>query len=278
MKKLLLGVSILCLASFAGTSQAQTITSVQLYNYSSAVNNYGVGYLPQNLTAGATGYDVHNWNSILTTPRAGVTLTAASSSLMDSTGAPTAYGFSVSYDRGDNTGNSGVNLPNTPYYYQSPTTSAPSTYLPGDGNLAGSGVTDSSGLSLTLSGLNTTHTYNILEYVSGLFYASGTDAWSDGATTFYVNPTNGTGLSSWVQGTATTSAAATAANFVEFTGVTSNTGSLTLTGTGNAVAIMGFQIVDLGSAPVPEPSTWAMMLGGLGMLAFVVRRKANLAK
>jgi hypothetical protein len=34
----------------------------------------------------------------------------------------------------------------------------------------------------------------------------------------------------------------------------------------------------LGSAPVPEPSTWAMMLGGLGMLAFVVRRKANLAK
>jgi len=40
----------------------------------------------------------------------------------------------------------------------------------------------------------------------------------------------------------------------------------------------GFQLVELGSPSVPEPSTWTIMLGGLGLLILIVRRKSPLLK
>ncbi len=57
----------------------------------------------------------------------------------------------------------------------------------------------------------------------------------------------------------------------------SNTAQITFLGAANGSlsnnAVIGLDNVVFQAAPVPEPSTYAMMLGGLGLLAFMARRK-----
>jgi len=89
----------------------------------------------------------------------------------------------------------------------------------------------------------------------------------------------------YVQGTSTYNGAATnpgdvpAADYVEFTGLTANSFTLQFGGQSSTGApasfnagLNGFQIQ---AAAVPEPSTWAMMFGGLAILGFCVRRKST---
>ena len=282
---------------FASHVQAQ-ILSAQLYVYTPLHGPYT--YSPNsNFSAGTADagnggdYYVNNWNEVgappsLTNPTAPTELgsqrngadspltggvLAGGLPLYTSTGSLSPIAFSLNYTNADNTGSSNSNFPKPdgsnsyPFYATS-----------GNANsvLAGQGVSAPT-LTLNLEGLTPTDSYTIITYVSGLFFTGGTDSVSDGTQTFYYQSTQGGGPTGWVQGTASSSATATAANFIEFDGVTSATGleTITLTGlSGAQPALEGFQVIDTGSLAVPEPSTWAMMLGGLGVLAFYLRRKS----
>ena len=284
-------------AFFTGHVQAQ-ILSAQLYVYTPLHGPYT--YTPNsNFSAGTSAagnggnYFVNNWNEVgappnLTNPTAPTELGSQRNGadspltggvldgglpLYTSTGALSPIAFSLNYTNSDNTGSSNSNFPKPdgsnsyPFYATS-----------GNANsvLAGQGVSAPT-LTLNLKGLVPTDSYTIITYVSGLFFTGGTDSVSDGTQTFFYQSTQSGGPTGWVQGTATGSSSATAANFIEFDNFTSATGmgTVTLTGiSGAQPALEGFQIIDTGTVVVPEPSAWAMMLGGLGLLGFLVRRKS----
>jgi hypothetical protein len=93
------------------------------------------------------------------------------------------------------------------------------------------------------------------------------------------NPIPGSSFS-FVQATGTTQSGATVdANYVLFSGLTSADGTVSFdlsspNADGNQGAgIMGLEIVNTSSDAVPEPSTYALLLGGLGFLALKMRRK-----
>jgi hypothetical protein len=70
-------------------------------------------------------------------------------------------------------------------------------------------------------------------------------------------------------------------NYVEFTGLTGTTLSITATGVNNNFnyqpSVQAIEIVSdpVSETPVPEPSTYAMLLGGLLMLGYIARRRSN---
>jgi len=97
---------------------------------------------------------------------------------------------------------------------------------------------------------------------------------TSGPATYFDTEQNGANFNgSFVLGSATTSGSATLANYVEFSGITPVGGvfaiSVPLSNSG-AVGISGFQLQE-----IPEPSTYAMMLAGIAVLGFFVRRKAG---
>ena len=156
---------------------------------------------------------------------------------------------------------------------------------------------------LTIGGLTIGDSYTFICYLSSNQPAvEGSISLSGGPTYYYLGPNAGAFLSinpvsTYQQAASTTDFVAAAggigfpsvwiadqANYAEFTGVTaaSTTETITMTelgsfgGTGvfaaagtaggnTAIGMGGVQVVDNGPA-VPEPSTWAMMLCGLGML------------
>jgi hypothetical protein len=123
---------------------------------------------------------------------------------------------------------------------------------------------DGSTLTETLNNL-TAGTYN-------LFIYSQNGGFSSHGGTFTINSvsqtvTNAADSSSFVSGT----------NYTEFTGITlASPGSISFTWdpVGGQGALNGVQLQVLG---VPEPSTWAMMLGGVVVLLFVGRLRKNLS-
>jgi hypothetical protein len=142
----------------------------------------------------------------------------------------------------------------------------------GDNDLYSGGIystTGSAGFSLTLAGLNTADTYNLILYVKDPNGDAGTlVSGTSGAQTYYLKTISNATMSSYIQGLATTSGTAAAGNYFEFTGLSGS--SITASLSSSGVNVSGFQ---LETVAAPEPSTWALMLGGLGMLCFVVRRK-----
>ncbi len=170
--------------------------------------------------------------------------------------------------------------------------------LPGaDGNLTNQGFFGSDGLSLSLAGLNPTHNYDLIAYVNEPdYYGPYNVQVSLGSSSFFLTTTsNAAPVSTYIGSTTTTANSNTSlayptANYVEFAGIsgaTLDSTALTVLGVSpnpyNSAAtvptagLTGFQIIDLG-ASVPEPSSWAMMLGGLGVLGLYVRRKSALQK
>jgi hypothetical protein len=96
-----------------------------------------------------------------------------------------------------------------------------------------------------------------------------------GSNNYYVLSGPQNTLTAWTQATATSSASATIANYVEYQNVLGSTlesDSLTINDGGG---FAGFQLEDVGSTPaVPEPSTvWMFSLGFLGLMVHVYRRR-----
>jgi len=172
--------------------------------------------------------------------------------------------------------------------------------LDGGGVTYGTGYTGYGGnvaapVTLTLSGLSAGDEYDIIVYVNGgpNFVAYGSLALTGGAN-YYFQTAQGGGnlLTSLANGSTTTNVwggdapltpfiSSQVSNYIAFNGVTGATHTFTQTnlgafafggwtpiGTSNSwtnIGISGVQVIDEGAA-TPGPSTWAMMVGGLGML------------
>jgi hypothetical protein len=111
-------------------------------------------------------------------------------------------------------------------------------------------------------------------------YTDVTTSPAEGATYWFYNhsqtPPDG---SSYLAATSTDSANPTqGANYVLFTGLTSSDVSFDLSSYthdgNNGSFIAGIEIVGATSA-VPEPSTYALLLSGLGLLFFLKRRRLS---
>ena len=99
-------------------------------------------------------------------------------------------------------------------------------------------------LTLSLSGLDPAHTYDLILYVTSAWYlndGSAPAAISCGGTTYYVKTAKT--LGTWTQATSTTEDSPTTGNYVKFSHLTgSATQTVTLKGAG--VGLASFQIVD----------------------------------
>jgi hypothetical protein len=176
----------------------------------------------------------------------------SASNLLTSTGANSGIGFTYNYNAGSTSnqgnGSSSYNkLMDDQLFTES-----------GKGNPAS---------VLTFSGLSAVNSYNLFVYLSSPFFF-GTNSSTislDGGTALDFTTDNS--LSAYTQITGTNADG----NYVEFDGLSGALPQSVSLGEGFA-GISGFQLETAGAAAAPEPSTWAMMLGGLGFLAFVGRR------
>ncbi len=235
---------------------------------------------------------------------------SASTGLITSTGAPSSIGYSVT--DGGGTGGNGNGLSggdNTLLLNGAATYGVNNQTTLGSGgsptnNWYGAPVT------LTLNNLNPNDTYSFIAYLSQADgnLSQGSLALSSGGIQYFTSANGGFSantLTSYASFTSPTdigmaypNSPATAANFqsnyIEFdniTGVTSDTltltelgsypyGTYTLAGQpaaynnsfGNTIlGLSGVQVFDTVAAP--EPSTWAMMVGGIVALGFISRRR-----
>ena len=170
-----------------------------------------------------------------------------------------------------------------------------SNTFPSGGNniLLSSGLNSAGGGNISLAAIPYTTGYDV--YVYGVSDNGSNDGGSAGlTTTFALTPTGGatqyfslqpvTNSSSFLQSTNTydgTGAPPTdfvlGANYVEFTGLTSADFGLVFSGENSSgtpggfnASLNGIQIV--ADPVIPEPSTWAMVAAGLGLLLFAQRR------
>ena len=296
MKRTLALATFAIAASLAVSAQAQTITSIQFVNPNGNANNLPI------TPAQVAGVDaVANWNIGPTsnfyvyTGSNGETDTN-SGSLITSSGGTSAIGYNVLSAGGAYYPGNSVTSPagNAAMLQGGVTAVGTNTggYYPGSANL-------------TISGLAIGDNYTFIVYVGGPQYLLGEASISDaflGNTLYFASPNGGfaaTPVTTLVNNASTNDFSVTdannpgavstnyATNYVEFsgiTGVTSDTVSLTeigswpngafLSGTAGSMAmtISAIQVVD----NVPEPSTYAMMVGGLGMLLAGQRIRRNL--
>lgn len=114
---------------------------------------------------------------------------------------------------------------------------------------------DSGGRTANISNGTTTYTYQAITNPNNVFVgATNTTGGTTGGGGFTIGP---------------------AANYALFSGMTGASFTITNYRTSNSEfgpgqGIAGFQIVD--ASAVPEPSTWAMVLGGLGLLMILAAR------
>jgi hypothetical protein len=200
--------------------------------------------------------------------------TSPTATLLTSTGAVSTLGFSLTGANSERGGNGDGN--------------GFTGGSPGDASLVAGGAYNTGGaVSLSLTGLNPNDSYTLYAYAHADYYFYNNldiEASLGGVNTFFtLNGANT--LTGLTQATGTSTANANLADYVAYTAMGSvlDTESFSISGltsTGSVtggVGLAGFQLVDNGSgvSVVPEPSTWAMMLGGLGMLVFYVRRKST---
>lgn len=253
-------LSILAAAAIAAllgtTAQAQVI-SVQ-YG-ANTVNGSSAGLVPETI-----------WNSDTTTTTfypTNPTYNTGLSNLVDSTGTPTGISERTAND------GMGGGSPSPGSFYNNPNTgfSGGNAALYTNGELGA--YQNGHTFLLSLSGLDPAATYDLILYTTAFQ--------GDGSTTHLTALFNNTSYftpTSTSQGSFVTVAPYDGsyglANYLEWGGISGaaiNSQAISISSSaGQGFIFNGFQLV-LDAAP--EPSTWAMMLAGLGLLSFCVRRQ-----
>lgn len=174
--------------------------------------------------------------------------------LLNSTGASSGVTYSYFYNRVSDTGGND---------------SLPAGS--GDYSLAkeAAGVQSNVNATLTLSGLS--GSYDIYAYVNPMYFSgSGTlEEVGLGSTNYYLSSSSS--LTSWVRSTNTTDVSVPASNYVEFTGLSGATQTITVFANGNAYGLDGIQIIP---SAVPEPATLGLMaVAGAGIL--LLKRRSS---
>jgi len=238
----------------------------QSWNVANGQTGAGNGTTPSTLNNANLTYDLNG------------TYSPAAPVLLDSNGNATAVSFllsnvagldhsNVNTSQSGGFGTGGVNA----WYAVNGATPA---YLMGGVQYSQSTVAP---VTLSFSGLTSGDSYDLYAYVGSTWWSgSNPAAVTLGSQSYYLNTDSGS-LSNYTQATAASAGSATTADYVEFTNVLGSTiqgNSLTVTGTGGAVGLSGFQLVDLGVVSVPEPSTvWMISLGLLGLMFHVYRQR-----
>jgi hypothetical protein len=239
------------LLAFAGQSQAAPLVYYNL-NFNGGVEGT---YLPNYTGTGAALGSGTYWNQIQQTQNGIGSYSASFNGLLASDGT-TSSGINVlvEYSRAYNDGGSSDNLLGS--------------WFQGDGSVNGGAVG-----RVVISGL-AAGSYDLYTYgINGGFTGRG--------TRFIINNNNWTGGTAdgpsynWLQTTgASASSFQEGANYVTFSGVQSFNGNIEFliganpAGGNNQAPINGFQLVTV----VPEPSTYALVLGGIATLLLIRRR------
>lgn len=201
-------------------------------------------------TAGAPSYSMGNWNSVLRTDD--TTLPQAltmPSGLTDSTGAASAIGFQLASSGAYYTG-AGSGFTGSPLYpgYPGALSGVGDSFL--FAGFAYAGYSDRNPVTLNITGLNASHAYSILVYVTPFEqFGDGQSATVSlaGGSSYYVAAAGKLGIYQRVTSTSPTNPGA--GNYVEFDNVTgSATQTIQVTNTSLLVGISGFQVVDTGTA------------------------------
>ncbi|HEY1785844.1 MAG TPA: PEP-CTERM sorting domain-containing protein [Pirellulales bacterium] len=241
------GLAMFCALAMTLPATAEVIS----LNFSSGYDNNGpppTTSLPAADVAGVVR--AANWNNL-----AGAT--GSASGLLNSNGNATGEGVTWS---SNGTWSTGTALTN------------------GDYTMMYSGFDErlSNTASVAVSGLGHFTSYSVYAYFAADATSSVVEGYTIGSQSYWGSFLNGAGAKfagTYIQATGTTQAAPTAgANYAMFTGLTGSSFTLTATPGANWRAeLMGIQIVG-----VPEPASWALMLGAaIGLGAVVRRRKSS---
>jgi hypothetical protein len=246
-------------SQISSSGSSPTIVSVQIVGGGAAPLD-GSGF---NYTAGAGTYAAAHWNSVLaignTTSPQNLTV---SGGLTTSTGAASGLGFTLTSDGAYYTG-AGTGFTNSPPYPGYPGDLSG----PGDAFLyagfAYTGYSGSSPVTLTLTGLNASHTYSMVAYVApfeGFGDSQSAMVALVGGSTYYL--TTAGKLGSYVRASSQSASSPSQANYVEFDNVSgSATQELTLAGS-TMVGLSGFQVIDNGAgAGTPQTETLTVVNG-----------------
>ncbi len=266
--KIVLAAAIAALAVAGGTAatRANEVISLQFPNGGAPLYNwYSNSYTGQNLSAGAISATYWNADSkggntvgyptSISGPPLAQGSNGSNSYMLDSTGSNTSVSYTGITD-GNFSGGGSAFASGTGDYYLFQT-----------GSLVGYNSTSDVN-SYTLSGLNNSDSYNLYVYVATLFSNHEAQI-TVGSTSYYLETS--TTLSSYVQSTSTSAASPFTGNYVEFTGLTPTLGGITFTAaeadSGGGLLLPGIQLVDTGTANIPEPATLGLLaVGGLGIL------------
>lgn len=228
--------------SFPVNSHSQVIVSMQVNTFPdhNLLATDVAGVIPAanyNIAGPGTGY----------TQDSPAAATLSGSNLLTSTGATSNIGFTLNYDAGSGAGNNA----NTPYNKLM-------------NNML---ISKQSGaLTLGITGLSASDTYDLIVYINSPFFASGSTATItlNGGSALSVTTNNA--LTSFTQITG----ANAVGNYVEYDGLTGATAE-NLSITQGFAGITGFQVVD-----TPEPATIGLIAAGVMGLAVQLGRKRRL--
>jgi hypothetical protein len=244
---------------FGGSLAHAQLIGVQTYVPNGANNGPTSSTLTASQTAGVIPQA--HFNTVLTNNASNSSTFA--SDLVNSAGVATTVNFTLHDGVDEYASGSGTLTPLT----------ANDTLLSGS-----SGVYNATA-TYTFSNVST-GTYDLIVYTEAnanfLAEVNLSTGTTSSPSTYWVTEQDGYNFTgSFIQGTATTStaaASATPSNYVEFLNVAPVSGNIVVTvpfrGTGDYAGINGFQLDE-----VPEPSSYAMMLAGVALLGFCVRRQ-----